>query len=460
MFFNHPGSFFQCISILGKTDVGFMPGWPRSRVRALFLFARRRLREESLPQVAGSLTFATMFALVPLLTLALAIFTTFPLFNTLRSALEHYFIQSVMPRPIANTILAYLTQFATKATRLSAVGAITLILTSVAMMGLIECVLNRIWRVKTARAWRRRILVYWAIVTLGPLLIGVSLTVTSQVFMATSDLVGHVPLLGALFFTGVSVLVTTGAFTLLYVTVPNREVDWRDAAWGGLLAALAFEIAKRGFGIFILQMPYSKIYGALAALPLFLLWIYLCWMITLAGALLAAALPVVKYERWWHEAAPGGAFIDAIAILDVLHGAREHSDSALVGAGAIRSATRLGFDEMDVLLEKMLAQGWVGRVNVDAPRRVQWGKRVSDGDHWVLLANLGKLTLADLYRLFVFKGVALNAGVAPLAVGSDDGNDNIDAGRRAAVLARKVENAVEQGLGMSLQQHFGSVQRE
>jgi membrane protein len=115
---------------------------------------------------------------------------------------------------------------------------------------------------------------------------------------------------------------------------------------------------------------------------------------------------------------------------------------------------------MDVLLEKMLAQGWVGRVNVDAPRRVQWGKRVSDGDHWVLLANLGKLTLADLYRLFVFKGVALNAGVAPLAVGSDDGNDNIDAGRRAAVLARKVENAVEQGLGMSLQQHFGSVQRE
>jgi membrane protein len=97
---------------------------------------------------------------------------------------------------------------------------------------------------------------------------------------------------------------------------------------------------------------------------------------------------------------------------------------------------------------------------VAAPRRVQWGKRVSDGDHWVLLANLGKLTLADLYRLFVFKGVALNAGVAPLAVGSDDGNDNIDAGRRAAVLARKVENAVEQGLGMSLQQHFGSVQRE
>lgn len=461
MFFNHPDSFFQRISALGKTDIGFMSGWSRTRMRDLFLFARRRLREESLPQVAGSLTFATMFALVPLLTLALAIFTTFPLFNTLRSALEHYFIQSVMPRPIANTILAYLTQFATKATRLSAVGAITLIVTSVAMMGLIERALNRIWRVKTARAWRRRILVYWAIVTLGPLLIGVSLTVTSQVFMATSDLVGDVPLLGALFYTFVSVLVTTGAFTLLYIIVPNREVDKCDAAWGGLLAALAFEIAKRGFGVFILQVPaYSKIYGALAALPLFLLWIYLCWMITLAGALLAAALPVVKYERWWHEAAPGGAFIDAIAILEVLHGARERADSALICAGDIRSATRLGFDEMDALLEKMLAQGWVGRVNVEAPRRVQWGKRISDGDHWVLLANLGKLTLADVYRLFVFQGARLNAGVAPLAIDSDDSNDNIDAGWRAAVLARQVESAVEQGLGMSLQQHFNAVRRE
>jgi membrane protein len=314
--------------------------------------------------------------------------------------------------------------------------------------------------VKTARLWRRRLLVYWAIFTLGPLLIGVSLTITSQVFMATSDLVGDVPLLGALFYTGVSVLVTTGAFTLLYMIVPNRDIDWRDAAWGGLLAALAFEMAKRGFAVFIVQAPaYSKIYGALAALPLFLVWIYLCWMITLAGALLAAALPVVKYERWWHEAAPGGAFVDAMAILNVLHCARERADSALVGAGEIRSATRLGFDEMDELLEKMLAQGWVGRLKVDAPRRVQWGKRVSDGvDHWVLLANLDKLTLADIYRLFVFGGIALNAGVALPATSTEDA-DASDASHRAALLAREVEDAVEQGLGMSLQQHFDSAAR-
>jgi membrane protein len=427
--------------------------WPE--VRDLFLFAHRRLRQESLPQVAGSLTFTTVFALVPLLTIALAIFTTFPLFNTFRSSLEAYFVQSVMPKTISSTILNYLTMFASKATRLSAVGAVALIFTSIAMMNLIERVFNRIWRVRGERRWTKRILVYWAILTLGPLLIGVSITLSSQVFMATSDLIGSVPVLGAVIYTVVSLALTTAGFTLLYVAVPNRDVDWHDAAWGGMVAGLAFELAKRGFAIFITQFPtYSKIYGALAALPLFLLWVYVSWLITLFGALLVAALPVVKYERWWHEAQPGGEFVDAMAILKVLYVACKCGDTALVGAGAIRARTRLGFDEMDNLLEKMMAEGWVGRVKVDAPKRVQWGKRVSDGsDHWVLLANVEKLTLAEVYRLFVFAGMPVNAGVVS---DSDDERDQ-QAARDAARLAREVENAVESGLGKTLAEQFGPI---
>lgn len=425
--------------------------WPE--VRDLVLFAHRRLREESLPQVAGSLTFTTVFALVPLLTIALAIFTTFPLFNTFRMSLEAYFVQSVMPKSISSTILNYLTMFASKATRLSAVGAVALIVTSIAMMNLIERVFNRIWRVRGERSWTRRILVYWAIITLGPLLIGVSLTLSSQVFMATVDLFGRVPVLGAIIYTVASLALTTAGFTLLYLAVPNRDVDWQDAAWGGLVAGLAFELAKRGFAIFITQFPtYSKIYGALAALPLFLLWVYVSWVITLIGALLVAALPVVKYERWWHEAQPGGEFVDAMAIIKVLYVACKCGDTALVGAGAIRLRTRLGFDEMDNLLEKMMAEGWVGRVKVEAPPRVQWGKRVSDGsDHWVLLANVEKLTLAEVYRLFVFGGMAVNAGV--VAIGDDE--RDLQAAREAASLAREVENAVETGLGKTLAEHFG-----
>lgn len=426
--------------------------WPE--VRDLFLFAHRRLREESLPQVAGSLTFTTVFAMVPLLTIALAIFTTFPLFATFRQSLEAYFVSSVMPKSVSSTILNYLTMFASKASRLSAVGAVTLTFTSIAMMSLIERVFNRIWRVRGQRSLTKRILVYWALITLGPLLIGVSITLSSQVFMATSDLVGNVPVLGALIYTALSLALTTATFTLLYVAVPNRDVDWRDAAWGGLVAGLAFELAKRGFSVFITQFPtYSKIYGALAALPLFLLWIYLSWLITLFGALLVAALPVVKYERWWHEAQPGGEFVDAMAILKVLHVACKCGDTALVSAAQIRSRTRLGFDEMDNLLERMMAEGWVGRVPVAAPPRVQWGKRVSEGDHWVILANVDKLTLAEVYRLFVFTGAPVNAGVIA------DGDDERDrqAAREAAALAREVETAVESGLGKTLAEHFGPI---
>ncbi|SFU61725.1 YihY family inner membrane protein [Pseudoduganella namucuonensis] len=421
--------------------------------RDMFRFARRRLREESLPQVAGSLTFATVFALVPLLTIALAIFTTFPMFTTLRKALEAYFVQSVMPKQIATPILNNLTMFASKATRLSAVGAVALVFTSVAMMGMIERVFNRIWRVKAERSWARRILVYWALLTLGPLLVGVSLSLSTHVYVATSDYLGEVPVLAAVVYTLLSIAATTAGFTLMYTVVPNRQVDWRDALWGGLVAALFFELAKRGFAVFITQFPtYSRIYGALAALPLFLLWIYLSWLITLIGALFVAALPVVKYERWWHEAVPGGAFVDAMAILKVLHTATRCGDTALVNSAAIRARTRMGYDEMDSLLERMAAQGWVGKVKAEAPRRVQWGKRVSEGaDNWVLLANPAKLTLADVYRVFVFGGMPVNSGVA----GDDEDQRDLQAERDAASLARQVEGAVEDGLGRTLAEHFG-----
>ncbi|MFL6707594.1 MAG: YihY family inner membrane protein, partial [Massilia sp.] len=247
-------------------------------------FAIRRLTEERLPQVAGSLTFTTVLALVPLLTIVLAIFTTFPVFATFRTSLETYFVQTLIPRGIANTITGNLTQFASKATRLSAVGAVALLVTSTAMMSMIERALNQIWGVKRRRPFTQRLVMYWALLTLGPILIGLSLTVTSQLFMATSEVVRAVPFLGALFYTLVSVSLSAGAYTLLYVTVPNRDVAWGDAIVGGVVAALAFEIAKRVFAIFIKQFPtYAIIYGALAALPLFLLWLYFSWMIALVG---------------------------------------------------------------------------------------------------------------------------------------------------------------------------------
>jgi membrane protein len=433
-----------------NVSVDMVRGLTWSEVRDLVRFARRRLKEEKLPQVAGSLTFTTTLALVPLLTIVLAVFTTFPIFSNFRASLDTYFVQTVMPKGIANTIISNLTQFASKATRLSAVGAVALLITSTAMMGMIERAFNQIWRVKHARPLVQRVMIYWALVTLGPLLFGLSLTVTSQLFMATTGLTRSIPFIGAVFYTVLSIALTTGAYALLYMTVPNRFVDWRDAVWGGLVAAIAFEIAKRLFGVFIRQFPtYAIIYGALAALPLFLVWLYLSWMITLVGALLTAALPVVKYERWWYEPVPGGAFVDAMAILKVLYSGGQVNGTALVSSASIRAHTRIGYDEMTTLLERMLAEGWVGRIQLDVAARSKWGKGAREtADNWVLLMNVEKLRLADVYRLFVFGGSAVDAGAAPDL--NPDSPMTLDTG----ALARRVESAVEDGLDQTLAEHF------
>lgn len=427
-------------------------GLTMNEVLDLLRFARRRLREEMLPQVAGSLTFTTTLALVPLLTIVLAIFTTFPIFGQLRTALETYFSQALMPKAISNTIIANLTQFADKAKGLSALGAVVLMLTTTAMMGMIERVFNQIWRVRRPRPLMQRMLTYWALITLGPLLFGLSISLTAQLFTATGGVTRALPILGTILSTLASLALTTGAYTMLYVAVPNRHVDWRDALWGALAAAIAFELAKRLFALFIRQFPtYAIIYGALAALPLFLLWMYFSWLITLLGAVVAAALPVIKYERWWHVPAPGGVFVDAMAVLKVLHGGAHATGSALVSSNAIRAHTRIGFDELSLLLEQMVAAGWVGRLQPDAPLQGGWnsaGRAGAGADNWVLLADPHKLLVADVYRLFIFGGA--HAALAPNAQQVAGSPLSLD----IATLSHQVEDAVAQGLDQPISQYF------
>ena len=188
------------------------------------------------------------------------------------------------------------------------------------------------------------------------------------------------------------------------------------------------------FAIFLSHFSsYTMIYGALAALPIFLIWVYVTWFIILVCAVIVAALPVVKYERWWHAPSPGSAFVDSMAVLRVLVEARGSSASAAVDATIIRTHTRLGFEESENLLEAMLDAGWVGRIKTEQSRKSRWGKRFDEGlDSWTLLANPEILTVADVYRLFVFHAT---------------GN---------LKLAQQVEHAVEQGLNQTLAAHFVS----
>lgn len=411
-----------------------MRGLTRQQLRDLFRFAARRLGEDRLPQVAGSLTFTTILSLVPMITLALAVFAAFPLFSTFRASLEAYFVENLMPRGVANTILGYLNQFSSKSARLSAVGAVALILTSVLTLAGVESVFNQIWRVKKARPLVQRVLVYWAIITLGPLLMGVSISVTSYLSTATGGAVKSLPFLGASFYTLVSVAVSTVAYTLLYSTVPNQTVDWRDALAGGLVAGVCVEIAKRLFAVYLLKFPtYTMVYGALAVLPIFLVWIYMMWMITLMGALLTAALPVVRYERWWHVGAKGAEFIDAVKLLKFLHAARAGVESAVVGMDEVRRATHLGLGELQELLGKMAEAGWVASVKPQVTRKAAWNRRITDEmDRWTLVVNPSSLKLSQVYRMFVFDP-------AVLAQAGEEGE-----------LATRVETAIDAVLEQSL----------
>jgi membrane protein len=402
-----------------------------SRLRDLWRFMQRRLSEEQVPQVAGSLTFTTVLAVVPVMTIAFAIFTTFPLFNTFRDALEAYFVQSLMPRGVTNTILDNLSLFAAKANRLSAVGAVTLVLTAIMMFAIVDRSLNRIWRVKTPRSFTQSLIVYWAIMTLGPLLIGASLSLTTLVSPVASSLAQQLPWMGTVAAISVSLLLMTMFFGLLYLIVPNRLVDWRDALIGGLVAAIAFEMTNRGFAFFITKFPsYRVIYGALAAVPIFLVWVYLFWLITLLGAVLAVALPVVKHERWWHKPVPGGEFIDAMSVLQVLVHAHQHQ--GVISLLSIRSKTRLGFDEAESLLQRLLEAGWVGRVEVVKNKASRWLQLArGEHDHWTLLINPNKLVVADVMKLFAFS-------------------------ESSHALGREINQLLDRGLSLSLANYFNT----
>ena len=301
--------------------------------------------------------------------------------------------------------------------------------TSVAMLGTIERVFNQIWRVKQKRPILKSMLVYWALITLAPLLIGVSLTVTSYLFEATSDVVGTIP--GSkILYTIASIIFTTSAFALLYVSVPNRRIEWRDAAWGGLVAGILFEIAKRIFASFVIHIPtYTVVYGAVAVVPIFLIWIYTSWLITLFGAVITASLPIVKYERWWYVPRPGGRFVDAMAVLETLFLTRQHSNNAGISSWDIRQQTRLGFDEIEELLTQMSKAGWVGRLHAEEIV-VKKKTPLVGSEWWVMLVNPSIIPMSQVYRLFLFES------------------------QSDTRLSKKVEAAIEQGLQESLESYF------
>ena len=250
---------------------------------------RQRFREDRLGLTAGSLTFTTTIAVVPLFTVMLALFSAFPVFSRFRKVLEQQVIQGLVPDAIAKQVVLSLTKFAGKASQLGGLGMILLGITAMALMLTIDHTLNGIWRVRRARPITQRVLVYWAALTLGPLLVGASLWMTSYVLSASRGLVDELPGGVGLLLSLIVFALQTAGFAALYRYVPNTFVRW-DHAWGGaVFTSVGLELAQKGLALYLSKVPvYATIFGAFAAVPILLVWIYLSWLILLMGAVVVA----------------------------------------------------------------------------------------------------------------------------------------------------------------------------
>ena len=343
-----------------------------------------RFYEERGLQTAGSLTYTTLLSLVPLFTVALAVSTAFPVFDQTIGALQEFVLENFLPDARGIDVIAdQITAFTQNAGRLTAIGLAFFLVTAVMLMMTIDVALNRLFRVQRQRPMLQQVLMYWAVLTLGPVLIGGSLSMTSFAVGASFgwlrlSRVADV-ILGILPF-----VFTCIALTLLYGVVPNRRVEFRHALIGGVVAGIAFEIAKRGFAVYLARFPtYTLIYGAFATIPIFLLWLYMSWVVVLAGATLTAMLPAYRFAEG--RPIPGRDFMDALAVLAVL--ARAQDKGGAVRLAQISNQVRLMPHRCEAALERAALLGWTARTVRDS---------------WLLARDAETISVAEIYRRFAF----------------------------------------------------------
>jgi len=251
----------------------------------------QRFIEDRCIRVASSLSFTTLLALVPLTAVTIAVLSLFPVFSTWMGVIQNFIYSNFVPAA-GEMVQSHLTQFAEKTGRLTAVGLVFLVITAIMLMATIEQAFNDIWRVTNTRKLVHRFLAYWALLTLGPLLIAASLTITTELIALPVFDHTVTGIFGQVADWTLPLVLETGAAMLLYTVVPNTQVRWRHALAGAAFAVVLLEIAKLLFAASMKHLfaSYKIVYGAIAVLPVFLIWIYISWLIVLLGAVVTAAL--------------------------------------------------------------------------------------------------------------------------------------------------------------------------
>jgi membrane protein len=380
--------------------------------RGILVLAVRRFQGDQCLRMAASLSYTSLLAAVPLTAIAFAMLAAFPVFEGVRESFQDVLFANFLP-DAAESMREHFDKFVRNTTTLSAVGIIALALTAVLLLGTIESALNTIFRVTRARRLGPRLLVFWAIITLGPLLLGASFSLSAYFFAAT-QWIGVDPATGALgeaaklLPTGIMMLL----LTMFYVTIPNRPVAFAGAVTGAVAAGLLIAVLRKGFGFYVTHFPtYQNIYGALSAVPIFLIWMYLSWAVVLLGATLAATISE------WREAggrpvqpdnSPASRLTTAVAVLACLFAKSRDGGGARLRE-LIRAA-RVSLAVLEPLLEDLRGRGYVERTSRNL---------------WVLSRDLHAATLYDLYR--------------DLGLGINDADDTLSGGGWQAALATQLD---------------------
>jgi membrane protein len=370
-----------------------------TELRRFLRFVDARFKEDRCAQMAAGLTFTTLLSLVPLITIALTLFSAFPVFADFSSHIRQFLLANMLPETGGKMISRYVEQFAESASRLTAVGIVFLGLTAMLMMHTISNAFNTIWRVSRPRPLLQRVLVYWTVLTLGPLLVGGSLSLTSWLTGISVGYARQVPEFEVVMLKVVPLLLTTLAFSLLFRVVPNRYVPMRHAVIGGVAAAAVFEFMNRAFAYYITHFPtYKLVYGAFASVPIFLLWIYLSWLTVLLGALITASL-----SHWRGESKrrlePVMQLYYVLRMLQIM--AESMRGGTVQTLPMLSERLHIGYDVLEQMLEKLARARIVGKLA---------------GNGWAMVRAPEHVRLGELYRLFVYdlsalKGRAVEAGV-------------------------------------------------
>ncbi|WP_130620970.1 YihY family inner membrane protein [Dyella amyloliquefaciens] len=355
----------------------------RDRTRSLSHFLWQRFIDDKCFETAGALSYTTLVSLVPLIVASLAIFAAFPAFADARSTLVEFVFSNFVPAA-GERVQEYLNGFADNASKLTGLSVLVMFFSALSMMVSIEDRLNRIWRVQRQRGWVSRLLLYWAALTLGPVLVVGGLAVASYAtaLPILSEAAGTLGLRQRLVGT-LPFIVTFLTLMLIYMVVPNRRVRWQDGAIGALLGAVLFEIARWGFARFIHHAhTYQQVYGAaLAAIPIFLLWIYLSWVIVILCASVAAAVSAFDYEPPKACLPEEAAFLGLLVVLG--HFIDAHRDGEQLNPDHLR-------DRMPQLRHGLIANYFDDLERAEVIRRVE-------GGGWLLCRSLDSTDLRRVY---------------------------------------------------------------